>query len=170
MRSAKVKALGERGDTIVEVMIVLAILSFAIIIAYSSANRSLADARQSEENSYAAELAQSQVEQIRSAVINSNDTSTGSISNLNAQEMSGASFCMSAGSAITTTAAAFLSPNPCIPTNTTGGVPYTLADTLSQPVQSLPALDSFQILVTWPDALGQGEDTLTLFYQAVPPQ
>lgn len=170
MRSAKTKSQSERGDTIVEVMIVLAILSFAIIIAYSSANRSLADARQSEQNSYAAELAQSQVEQIRSAVISSNHTTSGLISNLNSQEMSGASFCMSNGSAISTVAAAILTPNPCIPTNTSGGVPFTLTDTLSQPVQSLPALDNFQVQVTWPDALGQGEDTLTLFYQAVPPQ
>lgn len=164
------KALSERGDTIVEVMIVLAILSFAIIISYSSANRSLADARQSEQNSYAAELAQSQIEQIRSMVTSSNHTTTGVISNMGLQAMSGEPFCMSNGAEILTTAAALLTPNPCAPTNTSGGVVFTISDTLAQPVPPLPALDSFQVLVTWPDALGQGQDTVTLSYQVVPPQ
>src|ERR1035437_6822003 len=102
------KTFSERGDTIIEVMIVLAVLSFAIIIGYSSANRSLADARQSEQNSYAAELAQSQIEQIRNTVINSVATTSGNISNFNVQEMSGAQFCMSNGSAVLISVAAFM--------------------------------------------------------------
>ena len=52
----------ERGDTIVEVMIVLAILGLAIGIAYSTANRSLLNARQAQENARATEIAQGQVE------------------------------------------------------------------------------------------------------------
>src|SRR5579884_937422 len=57
--------LNSRGDTIVEVMIVLAILGLAISIAYSTANRSLMEARQAQENSYAAEQVLKQIEAIR---------------------------------------------------------------------------------------------------------
>ncbi len=160
------KTFSERGDTIIEVMIVLAVLSFAIIIGYSSANRSLADARQSEQNSYAAELAQSQIEQIRNTVINSVATTSGNVSNLNVQEMSGSQFCMSNGSAVLTSVAAFMTPDPCTPTN---GITYSLLDTLIQPVPSLPNIDNFKVEVTWPDTLGEGQDTVTLFYQVSPP-
>jgi type II secretory pathway pseudopilin PulG len=163
-RSMKqLKTFSQRGDTIVEVMIVLAVLSFAIIISYASANRSLADARQSEENSYAAELAQSQIEQIRGMVISAMPTSTGNISTLNVSEMSGNPFCMSSGAPLSA------STPSCQPTIPVGGTPYTITDTLSQPVPSLPAQDHFEVQVTWPDALGHGQDIVTLFYEVSPP-
>lgn len=57
--------LGNRGDTIVEVMIVLAVLGMAISIAYSTAGRSLSNARQAQENQEASKLLESQAEEIR---------------------------------------------------------------------------------------------------------
>ncbi len=64
----KLRRLGrtdtQRGDTIIEVMIVLAVLGLAIGIAYSTANRSLLNARQAQENSQATAAAQAQVEQL----------------------------------------------------------------------------------------------------------
>jgi type II secretory pathway pseudopilin PulG len=177
----KVFGLGNKGDTIVEVLIVLAILSFAITISYSSATRSLEDARQSEENSYATELAQSQIEAIRSAVNSSDNTSTGSISNLNVNGVTDGSgvvqpFCMYQGSAWPT------SSTKCQITDGAGGVTYSLNDTLtlspaqqSDPYSSIfplfpfQKLNTFQVYVKWPDALGQGYDTTTLFYRVYPP-
>lgn len=63
MRS--IKKLTSRGDTIVEVMIVLAILGLALSICYATANRSLTNARQAQENAEASELVSSQIEQLR---------------------------------------------------------------------------------------------------------
>jgi type II secretory pathway pseudopilin PulG len=54
-----------RGDTIVEVMIVLAILGAAIGTSYAIATRSLNGARQAEEHSEALGLVQGQIESLR---------------------------------------------------------------------------------------------------------
>lgn len=163
------KTLTKKGDTIVEVMIVLAILSFAITIAYASASRSLADSRQSEENSYAAELGQAQVEQIRSAVVSSTPDPTGHISNF-VNESSSQTFCMNQGVAVLSSVASTMSPNPCTPVN--GGATYTLIDTLTQTGSFSTGLPVylFQVDITWLDTLGQGQDTVSVFYKVYPPQ
>jgi prepilin-type N-terminal cleavage/methylation domain-containing protein len=57
--------LGQKGDTIVEVMIVLAVLGTAVSISYVTANRSLLAARAAYENSHGTSLLQSQLEQLR---------------------------------------------------------------------------------------------------------
>lgn len=61
----KFKRLTSRGDTIVEVMIVLTVLAMALSISYATASRSLTNARQAQENTEATTVAQSQVEQLR---------------------------------------------------------------------------------------------------------
>lgn len=55
----------QRGDTIVEVMIVLTVLGLAISIAFATANRSLLAARQAQENTQASVLLQAQLEKLR---------------------------------------------------------------------------------------------------------
>jgi len=57
--------LGRRGDTIVEVMIVLAVLGMALSIGYATASRSLSNTRQAQENSEATAIVQSQIEALR---------------------------------------------------------------------------------------------------------
>jgi len=57
----------ESGDTIVEILIVLAILGLALSIAYATANKSLQGARQAQEHSEALELVQGQIELLRTA-------------------------------------------------------------------------------------------------------
>ena len=59
------KRLNSRGDTIVEVMIVLTVLALALSISYATASRSLINARQAQENTEATVIAQSQIEQLR---------------------------------------------------------------------------------------------------------
>lgn len=61
----KLRPLRQSGDTIVEVLIVLAVLGFAIGIAYSTANRSLKQARSAQENGEVTEMLQGQIEAIR---------------------------------------------------------------------------------------------------------
>lgn len=58
----------ERGDTIVEVLIVLTIVSLALSISYAIANRSLLGVRRSQEHSEALQLAQTQIERLRQVI------------------------------------------------------------------------------------------------------
>ena len=55
----------QRGDTIIEVMIVLTILGLAFSISFATANTSLQNTRQAQENSEATKYAQSQIEALR---------------------------------------------------------------------------------------------------------
>lgn len=60
-----VSKLRQRGDTIVEVLIVLAVLGLAMSISYATATRSLLQAREAQENGVATVLLQSQIERLR---------------------------------------------------------------------------------------------------------
>ena len=63
--------LGKRGDTIVEVLVVLAVLGLAIGTSFAIANHSLKDARDAQEHSEAVELVQQQIEDLRLVSSNS---------------------------------------------------------------------------------------------------
>jgi len=56
-----------RGDTIIEVLIALSILGFALTTSYSTVNRSMQSARNSQEHSEALQYLNSQVELARAA-------------------------------------------------------------------------------------------------------
>lgn len=62
------RSRGQQGDTIVEVLIALAVLSLAFSISYATANRSLLTARNSQEHSTALQYLSSQVELARADV------------------------------------------------------------------------------------------------------
>jgi len=55
----------QKGDTIIEVLIALAILSLAFVISYSTANRALIDAQNSQNHSTALEYLDSQAEALQ---------------------------------------------------------------------------------------------------------
>ena len=57
-------SLRQSGDTIVEVLIVLAVLGLAIGISYSTATKSLLATRQAQENTQATQLLQGQIERL----------------------------------------------------------------------------------------------------------
>jgi type II secretory pathway pseudopilin PulG len=65
MRKYISKHAKESGDTIVEVLIVLAVLSLAFVISYATANRGLLEARNADEHSEALGYIDSQVEELR---------------------------------------------------------------------------------------------------------
>jgi prepilin-type N-terminal cleavage/methylation domain-containing protein len=64
--------IGNRGDTIVEVMIVLAVLGLAISISYTTANKSLQAVRAAQESAKAHQLLQSQTELLRALSVTGN--------------------------------------------------------------------------------------------------
>jgi prepilin-type N-terminal cleavage/methylation domain-containing protein len=141
-----------RGDTIVEVMVVLAILGMAVGISYSTANNSLLDIRQSEEHAQATEYTQSQIEIMRTMLEpgSPNIFVTGP-------------FCLSQTAPYTIeTWPTATTPNAnCL----LGPYPYTIkVSDLSVANPSLPP-GTFQILVQWPDVRGQSTDSVTLTYQ-----
>lgn len=83
--------LQQRGDTIVEVLIALAILSLAFVISYVTANSALIDSQNSQEHSMALEYLDTQAEllryaasQVNQAIIPASEFSTG-----------GKAFCLS---------------------------------------------------------------------------
>lgn len=62
------KRLNLRGDTIVEVMMVLAVLGLSFAISYATANRGLIQSRNAQEHSEALSILNSQIERMRTAV------------------------------------------------------------------------------------------------------
>jgi prepilin-type N-terminal cleavage/methylation domain-containing protein len=62
------RQLGSRGDTIIEVLIVLAVLGLALTMSYATANRGLQQSRNADEHSQALGTLTSQVELVRKAV------------------------------------------------------------------------------------------------------
>jgi|SRR5665213_1649297 len=140
------KTTRQAGDTIVEVMLVLAILGLAISISYATANRSLLNARQAQENSQATELVRSQLEALRTL------SKTGSSPNIFA--VWPVNSCLSQTSPYTIQSGAACA---------LGSVPYQLTITYT----SSPT-DTFTIQAAWPDVLGLGNDTVTTVYRLHP--
>lgn len=148
---------GQRGDTIVEVMIVLAVLGLAIGISYATANRSLQNTRQAQENSQASELLESQVEQLRASTdptLYTNPPTT--------------TFCMIDG-----TVTPIDGSHPC-KFNQSGSAscgstePFCYTVTVSRcDVVSITcsAPGTFTATATWDDVSGNGTDTVTADYR-----
>lgn len=74
MRIFRLKNSSSRGDTIVEVLIVVAVLALAFSISAATANQSLVKSRNAEEHSQALGLLNAQVELLRSAIAKKTDT------------------------------------------------------------------------------------------------
>lgn len=132
----------QRGDTIIEVMVALAVLGLALSISYATAHRSLLNIRQAQENSIASSLVQSQVEAVR---VLSNAGPPGSNNLYNP----GASFCMYNGA---------YEPLPS---------PNCTFDSLYQIEITHPNGDknSFMVTAQWPDVLNEGTDVVTMNYK-----
>jgi type II secretory pathway pseudopilin PulG len=142
-----------RGDTIVEVMIVLAILGLSIGICYATANRSLLNARQAQENSIATEIAQSQVETIRALAAANNPSDN---------VFQSGPFCTYLVSGDYHVMAPTTNPDGTYKAECTGAGPNSIFQTA---VTYDSSKDTFTVVVTWPDVLGEGNDTVTQNYR-----
>jgi type II secretory pathway pseudopilin PulG len=178
--------LRQGGDTIVEVMVVLAVLGLALSIAYATANRSLLNLRQAEENSTATQLAQSQVEALSTMIANPPGPTN---------IFQSTPFCISSGTTVKLLPGSPLNtllytstdyvaagceqtafPNfdiAVVDCATIGGDP---TDPLCTKGPNSPASgpgpypSTFVVQVTWPDVLGAGNDYVTLNYKTYPSQ
>lgn len=141
------------GDTIVEVMIVLTVLGLAISISYATANRSLLNARQAQENSYATNLLQSQLEALRILSKNPPNPPSGYIYNSTFQ------FCVD-----TTT------PQPTVIRDVgTSTCQFGPNNWYKVTIKYYPAdSDKFTLQAVWPDVRGDGQDSVQLSYRLHP--
>jgi prepilin-type N-terminal cleavage/methylation domain-containing protein len=162
--------LKSRGDTIIEVMIVLAVLGLAISIAYATANRSLMDARQAQENGEATSLVQSQIEQLRGLA--------SKYPSLDVFRTDVYFFCINENGTMNVTnfspGTDFLDENiyPKGPANTPGECTfderYNLSIHYEPPTASASpnaSPDTFTVRAVWDDVSGQGQDTVTMAYK-----
>ena len=152
----------QRGDTIVEVMIVLAVLGLAIGISYATANRSLLNTRQAQENSMATAAAQSQVEQIISIGCTSGspacDIHNSGSPGYNLLHPPGTPFCIYNKQVIATNSG----PNTVNPNCQVSSLPGSKIEISCLNGCAAPRV--FETKISWDDVLGQGTDTVTQDY------
>lgn len=158
LKTARQLHHNQPGDTIVEVMIVLAVLGLAIGISYATANRSLLNARQAQENSQATTAAQAQVEQIVSIGCGSGDPACDINNSANPgygliHPPGGGPFCIVSGQV-----KAHTDPG-CRNIAFLPGSQITITC-----LNGCAAPRTFETTVSWDDAQGQGQDTVTQDY------
>lgn len=153
--------LTHQGDTIVEVIFVLAILGLALTVSYATANASLTNVRAAEEHSEATVISQTQVSDLYQLASSANSqifTESGS-------------FCILNDTTIDPT------PSDC--TFGDGKLFQTLvyscnyysgAGTFCEGIPGSGAgssykSDTFVVNTTWPSATGNGNDSVTLTYR-----
>jgi prepilin-type N-terminal cleavage/methylation domain-containing protein len=139
----------QAGDTIIEVMIVLAILGSAIGISYAIANKSLANTRSAQENAEATALLQAQVEAFHFI------SPTADLTTLATQH-----FCLDTSASTPTV---ILNTNP-IPVAAGCLINNLYSIDISHP--GGPA-NEFTFKATWPDLQQKSyNDSVTLVYRA----
>lgn len=157
----------QRGDTIVEVMVVLAVLGLAIGIAYATAHRSLLNARQAQENSQATAAAQTQVERIISIGCTSGNPECADIDTNPANPgyglihpPGGGAFCLVPGATADQPPQVKPSSDPLCAQQTT--LPGSSVQITCQNGCAAPRV--FEVKISWNDIMGAGQDTVTQDY------
>jgi type II secretory pathway pseudopilin PulG len=136
-----------RGDTIVEVLISIAVISLVLAGAYSTTNHSLTETRDAKEHEEALTLGQSQLE-----IMNATTATLP------------ASFCFNASSSDAVVASTPTSPaTACQITNAGSNYAYTILITKTN-TPSPPQLATYKVQVTWPSLFGT-TDSVQLYYQ-----
>lgn len=160
-----IKRLQARGDTILEVLIALTVISFILTASYSLANHSLAASRDAQEHVEALKLAEGQLEELQNLSVSSKASHTALFSSLASSPV----FCIDAatGTKIDFTLG---SPNPSTDLDTFQSPPYPAQ--CNQSATSLynifveynqAANDLFIVHVRW-DRINGGKDEVSLDY------
>lgn len=177
------RKLDQTGDTIVEVLIVLAVLGLALSISYATANRSLLNARQGEETAQATRYAQSQIEALRILAPQgtTNTLSPYYVQNPNENIFSQSNtFCIPDASQAVPIVPYTATPAPNCMVNgiyneqiyncdvvSSSSVSNECNTNLSSPYAGS---DTFLVEITWPDVAGDGSDLVTQVYRVHPSQ
>lgn len=149
---------GQRGDTIVEVLLALAVLGAVLGGAYVISNRNIITNRMSQERLEATKLAEAQLEKIKSEASRENSSFFDSFVTRN-------NFCFSSPNATATSSGSSCRLNAS-GNITTEDPSYHVNITTSPPVGSRPQpARLFNVTVEWTNAKGSGEDRLNLLYE-----
>jgi prepilin-type N-terminal cleavage/methylation domain-containing protein len=165
----------QSGDTIVEVMMVLAILGLAISISYATASRGLQNTRQAQESSQVGENVLSQIETLRTLAPQGTNNSLSTDPDYKANNniyYPSKPYCIKD-----------LSASPPIETNisncmfsTGSAYQYQLLvyncnnmPTDTHCTSTAPNTDTFVVEAVWPDITGSGTDSVTQTYRVHPP-
>ena len=140
------KVLGQRGDTIVEVLIAIAVVSLILGGAFVTTNKSLVATRTSEEQGNATKLTQGQIEFLKSIIASSPNTIDTAPTN----------FCVTSASTV-----AASSSGAC-------KVDSTGAPTTAEPIYNLNISrsgDTFTVRTTWNSISKTGTNTVQMVYR-----
>lgn len=152
---------GERGDTMVEVLIAIVIVASVIGGAYAVSNRSLQSTRGAQERSSALKLAESQMEQLKTIV----STDPAKIFGTSAPTK----FCLrsdAAGTQVYSTAVASQKANCTVDAS---GTPVPATTQPSYTFEITRSGNDFHLRETWLDISGGSTDSLQLNYRAYEP-
>ena len=143
-----------RGDTIVEVLISLAILTMVLGGAYYTANQSFRNDRDAQEHSEALTIAQTQVESLRILILG-NKTLSGNPCIVNGNSSSSCQVASNDTSSF----------NIKCPTSAPYCYTVNITDEGSVKVGSISTLlTTYKVNVSWP-ALSGGKDQVSLYYR-----
>lgn len=153
MRANFVARSKQAGDTIVEVMVVVAILGLAFSIAYATATHSLNKTRNAEEHAEALQYINSQIELIRNDATDPQLQTTGAI------------YCMdpTTDKAVFSTDPSFLNICNNIGLEKIYNIAVTYVKTIGQ--SSAPQDDVYQVKITWPGLSDLGQQQEDLYYK-----
>ncbi|HJQ08503.1 MAG TPA: prepilin-type N-terminal cleavage/methylation domain-containing protein [Candidatus Saccharimonadales bacterium] len=141
---------GERGDSLVEVLIAIAVVSLILGGAYVTTNRSLQATRSAQEQSVALKLAESQIEQIKNIVATTPDAIFG--------PAAPSPFCIIAGAPV-------LAGTPTCAVNANG---VTSGVEPKYNISIGRVGNEFTVNETWTDVSGRNTDALKLKYRIYP--
>ena len=154
------RKLQQRGDTIVEILIVLAVIGMALSTSYAIANRSLLGIRQSQEHSEALQLAQTQLEELRALAAGGTLSPT-------AFTAADPNKCINNGVAVNGTASptttCLFALETLTPVPSASGVGYLV--TIKSANSTSPNSPNFTISLAWDDVTGAGKDNVSLTYR-----
>ncbi len=144
----------QKGDTIIEVLISLAILTAVLGGAYYTANLSFRNDQSSQEHTQALTIAQTQIEDLR--IYGSGFPGADQCLTINSNKIAASTACKVPSN----NSAQYVSRCP-------SGAPFCYTVDLSK-VNSVTlhgvTLNTFQVNVNWP-ALGGGQNDVTLYYR-----
>jgi type II secretory pathway pseudopilin PulG len=129
---------GENGDTIVEVLIAIAVASLVLVAAYQTTNRNTLSTQDAQERGQALKLVESQIELLR-----------------NNKGITGGD-CFAVDGTVTAATACKVDAQG---TPTTGQPQYTLA------ISTPDANGTYTVTATWERIYGEGLSTVTMFYR-----
>ncbi len=160
--------LNQKGDTIVEVLIAMAVASLVLGSAYAVANHSMKNSRQAQEHSEALQIAQKQLEAIVSAVTDDAKVHDLEDSTIKYKCLSDVDESVVKQPSLQTVGSDPSNYAAACRDLGVGSGGYRTAVEYVVPAAQIPKIDPYyRVYVTWPSITGNGDDQVSLSYRAL---